>query len=154
MEKLEIQYYLHNSLHTFTVENFILENDDEIVLVGYDSMCGKLTSMGLVSNSKNEFFLYHIYFIDSKIYDAIISAENGTKWSLNQNSKNLNLRPEFTKIVNIPSKFKYFLTDSSIELIRASMLFPVRFAKFSGESPMESSGAQSMYSVQLEKPIY
>lgn len=156
MEKLEIKYHIYNSRpHVFIVEDFILENEDEIVLVGYDDMCGKVTCMGLVSNSKDEYFLYHIYFIDSTIYDGIISGENGTKWSLNQNSRNLKLRPEFTKVTNIPAKFKYFLTDGSIEMIRASMLYPVRFGRFGPASPMNDGGAsQAIYSIKVEKPIY
>ncbi len=116
MEKIEIKYsQLPGALLKvidFSAEDFILENDSQVLLIGYDSNSRKTVVRGVVVDPNDDtYHLYAIKYQSEEVYQKIIKAAIGKKVELRGDiSSSFWSAVKYTKR-EMPAKLKYHLTD-------------------------------------------
>jgi hypothetical protein len=122
MEKIKLYFSYPNSEgFLFLAYDFILENEDEILLLGYDTHHNQLTVLGVLEdiNDDNVFYYYHIKQVKQEKYKKIIDAKMDTIHKLKSNiDTGFWVDSEFIKKSGIPPKLKYFLGEGTPEIVQ------------------------------------
>lgn len=102
----------------YAAEDFILENDSQVLLIGFDNDLQKLVVRGVVVDpSSNSYHLYAIKYESDKVYKSIIKAAMGKKVDLRSDiSSSFWSVLKFTK-KPMPDKLKYHLTDDVLIMV-------------------------------------
>ena len=122
MSKIEIKYSFlpGKSLKEieYSAEDFVLENDSQLLLVGFTSDLQKLVVRGVVIDPSNDtYHLYAIKYENDKVYQNIIKAAMGKTIELRSDiSSSFWTATKFTK-KEMPDKLKYFLTEDVLIMV-------------------------------------
>ena len=96
---------------TFTAEEFVLKNDSETFLIGFDTYGEELTVLGLVEDEHGKLYCYHVKQHSQEFYRDIISKHNGKTVFLKSDiSSGIWVGEEF-RVAKMSNKVKYLISE-------------------------------------------
>lgn len=122
MDKIQIKYsHMQGDCFkeiSYVAEDFILENDSQILLIGFDNDQQKLVVRGVVVDpSDGSYHLYAIKYESDSVYKKIINDAIGKKAYLRSDiSSSFWSVLKFTK-KPMPDKLKYHLSDDVLIMV-------------------------------------
>ena len=113
----------------------VLENKEEIILIGLDSSFGAdeepgYRPLGITEDDKENFSVYDIEYQDEEYYKSIIKDKMGKKFELLSDISTVWRGKEFTKI-EMTERLKYYLSDENA-VFPLFKNFPGGFLQYTG----------------------